>query len=93
LTVVLDNGGWQAVKSAVQRVYPKGIAAETDQFQSRLTSGRQGEKRDFSDVAKAFGAYGECVTEPDQLADAIDRAFAALDDGKAAVLHIKVTRL
>ena len=48
LTVVLDNGGWQAVKSAVQRVYPKGVAAETDQFQSRLTSGRQGEKRDFS---------------------------------------------
>ena len=44
LTVVLDNGGWQAVKSAVQRVYPKGIAAETDQFQSRLTSGRQGER-------------------------------------------------
>jgi acetolactate synthase-1/2/3 large subunit len=93
LTVVLDNGGWQAVKSAVQRVYPKGIAAETDQFQSRLMSGRQGEKRDFSDVAKAFGAYGECVTEPDELASAIDRAFAALDDGKAAVLHIKVTKL
>ena len=73
LTVVLDNGGWQAVKSAVQRVYPKGIAAETDQFQSRLTSGRQGERRDFSAVAKAFGAHGECVTEPDDLAAAIDR--------------------
>lgn len=93
LTIVLDNGGWQAVKSAVQRVYPKGIAAETDQFQSRLMSGRQGERRDFSEVAKAFGAYGECVTEPDALAAAIDRAFAALDDGKAAVLHIKVTKL
>jgi len=93
LTVVLDNGGWQAVKSAVQRVYPKGSAAETDQFQSRLMSGRQGERRDFSDVAKAFGAYGECVTEPDDLAAAVDRAFAALDDGKAAVLHIKVTKL
>jgi acetolactate synthase-1/2/3 large subunit len=92
-TVVLDNGGWQAVKSAVQRVYPKGIAAETDQFQSRLTSGRQGDRRDFSEVAKAFGAYGECVTEPDQLAAAIDRSFAALDDGKAAVLHVYVTRL
>jgi len=62
LTVVVDNGGWQAVKSAVQRVYPKGIAAETDQFQSRLTSGRQGEQRDFSAVARAFGAYGGCVT-------------------------------
>ena len=93
LTVVLDNGGWQAVKSATQRVYPKGIAAETDQFQSRLMSGRQGERRDFSEVAKAFGAHGECVREPDELAAAIDRCLAALDDGKAAVLHVHVTRL
>jgi len=92
-TVVLDNGGWQAVKSATQRVYPNGVAAETDQFQSRLMSGRQGERRDFSAVAKAFGAHGECVTEPDALADAIDRCLAAVDDGKAAVLHVHVTRL
>jgi len=93
LTVVVDNGGWQAVKSAVQRVYPKGVAAETDQFQSRLISGRQGERRDFSAVAKAFGAHGECVTEPDELAASIDRCLAALDDGQAAVLHVHVTRL
>jgi acetolactate synthase I/II/III large subunit len=92
-TVVIDNGGWQAVKSATQRVYPKGVAAETDRFQSRLTSGRQGERRDFSGVAKAFGAYGESVSEPDELAGAIDRCLAALDDGKAAVLHVHVTRL
>src|SRR5712675_1719863 len=93
LTVVLDNGGWQAVKSAVQRVYPKGTAAETDQFQSRLMSGRQGEQRDFSAVARAFGAHGECVTGPDNLAAAIDRCLAALDGGKAAVLHVRVTPL
>jgi acetolactate synthase-1/2/3 large subunit len=93
LTVVLDNGGWQAVKSAVQRVYPKGVAAETDRFQARLTSGRQGERRDFSAVAKAFGAHGECVTEPDELAASIDRCLAALDDGQAAVLHVHITRL
>ncbi len=93
LTIVLDNGGWQAVKSAVQRVYPKGVAAQTDQFQSRLTSGRQGERRDFSAIAKAFGAHGECVTEPDELAGAIDRCLAALDDGQAAVLHVHITRL
>jgi acetolactate synthase-1/2/3 large subunit len=92
-TVVLDNGGWQAVKSAVQRVYPKGVAAETDEFQSRLRSGRQGEARDFSAVARAFGAHGECVTEPDELAAAIDRCLAALNDGKAAVLHVHITPL
>jgi acetolactate synthase I/II/III large subunit len=93
LTVVLDNGGWQAVKSAVQRVYPKGVAAETDQFQSQLTSGRQGERRDFSAVARAFGAHGECVTEPDDLAAAIDRCLAALEDGHAAMLHVHITPL
>jgi acetolactate synthase I/II/III large subunit len=93
LTVVLDNGGWQAVKSAVQRVYPEGVAAKTDQFHSRLTSGRQGERRDFSAVARAFGACGECVTEPDDLAAAIDLCLAALDDGKAAVLHVHITPL
>jgi acetolactate synthase-1/2/3 large subunit len=93
LTVVLDNGGWQAVKSAVQRVYPKGIAAETDQFQSRLMSGRQGETRDFSAVGRAFGAHGEHVTEPNDLAEAIDRCLAALDDGNAAVLHVHITPL
>jgi acetolactate synthase I/II/III large subunit len=92
-TVVIDNGGWQAVKSAVQRVYPKGIAAETDEFQSRLRSGRQGEMRDFSAVARAFGAHGECVTEPDALDAAIDRCLAAVDDGNAAVLHVHVTPL
>ena len=93
LTVVLDNGGWQAVKSAVQRVYPEGVAARTDQFHSRLSSGRQGERRDFSAVAGAFGACGECVTEPDDLAAAIDLCLAALDDGKAAVLHVHITPL
>jgi acetolactate synthase-1/2/3 large subunit len=93
LTVVLDNGGWQAVKSSVQRVYPKGIAAETNSFQSRLTSGRQGEQRRFSDIGRAFGAYGEHVTEPDDLAAAIDRCLKAVDDGTAAVLHVEVTKL
>jgi acetolactate synthase I/II/III large subunit len=92
-TVIIDNGGWQAVKSATQRVYPKGVAAETDQFQSRLTSGRQGERRDFSDVARAFGAHGENVREPNELAGAIDRCLGALDDGRAAALHVRVTRL
>jgi acetolactate synthase-1/2/3 large subunit len=93
LTVLIDNGGWQAVKSATQRVYPKGVAAQTDQFLSRLTSGRQGERRDFSEIARAFGAHGEAVSEPGELAAAIDRALAAVDDGRAAVLHVHVTRL
>jgi acetolactate synthase I/II/III large subunit len=93
LTVVLDNGGWQAIKSAVQRVHPTGVAAQTNSFQSRLTSGRQGEQRRLSDIGLAFGAHGEHVTEPDDLIAAIDRCLSALDDGKAAVLHVQITPL
>ncbi len=93
LTVVLDNGGWQAVKSSVQRVYPKGSAAATNSFQSQLRSGRQGEQRRFSDIGRAFGAHGEFVSEPDELDSAIDRCLAAVDGGIAAVLHVQITPL
>jgi acetolactate synthase-1/2/3 large subunit len=86
LTVVLDNGGWQAVKEAVLRVYPDGEAAVTDEFQSRL----QGEHRHFEQVCQAFGGHGEAVSEPQQLEGAIARCLAAVDRGQAAVLNVSV---
>ena len=92
-TVVLDNGGWQAVKAAVQRVYPDGAAQRSDSFQSRLISGRQDEQRRFADIATAFGAHGERVADPDDLDAAIQRCLAAVDDGCAAVLHVQITPL
>src|SRR5260370_18858913 len=60
-TVVLDNGGWQAVKSAVQRVFPEGIAAETDQFQARLMSRPPGDRPGFSGLAGAVVAPRRCA--------------------------------
>lgn len=88
-TVLLDNGGWQAVKEAVVRVYPDGSAAAADAFQSRLEGG----PRQFEQVATAFGAYGEAVSEPGDVAGAIGRCLAAVDAGQAAVLAVRVTPL
>jgi acetolactate synthase-1/2/3 large subunit len=88
-TVVLDNGGWQAVKEAVLRVYPDGAAAATNDFQARLG----GEQRRFEQVASAFGAHAETVDDPARLADAIGRCIAAVDTGQAAVLCVRVTQL
>lgn len=85
-TVVLDNGGWQAVKEAVLRVYPDGAAAQANEFQARL----QGQERHFEQVAQAFGAYGECVSEPSEVAAAIARCLQAVDAGRAAVLNVQV---
>jgi acetolactate synthase I/II/III large subunit len=85
-TVILDNGGWQAVKEAVLRVYPDGAAARADEFQARL----QGEQRHFEMVAQAFGAYGECLSDPGEVPAAIARCLAAVDDGRAAVLNVQI---
>lgn len=85
-TVVLDNGGWQAVKEAVLRVYPDGAAAGADEFQARL----QGEHRHFEQICQAFGGYGEAVSEPAELEAAIARCLAAVDNGQAAVLNVSV---
>ncbi|MBV7484425.1 thiamine pyrophosphate-requiring protein [Bordetella sp. BOR01] len=89
LTVVLDNGGWQAVKEAVLRVYPDGDAAAANEFQARLA----GEKRGFEQIAQAFGGHGEYVQDPDELPAAIARCLQALDAGRAAVLNVKVSQL
>ncbi len=85
-TVVLDNGGWQAVKEAVLRVYPDGVAAKTDEFQARL----QGPDRQFEKVGEAFGAYGECVSDPAEVEAAIARCLKAVDAGRAAVLNVQI---
>jgi acetolactate synthase-1/2/3 large subunit len=88
-TIVLDNGGWQAVKEAVLRVYPEGTAKAGDSFQARL----EGEQRQFEQVARAFGAYGEALSDPARVSAAIKRCLAAVDAGQAAVLAVRVTPL
>ena len=88
-TVVLDNGGWQAVKESVLRVYPDGQAAQADQFHARLA----GEHRHFERVAAAFGAHAEAVQDPAELAAAIKRCIAAVDSGQAAVMSVRITAL
>lgn len=87
LTIVLDNGGWQAVREAVLRVYPEGAARRTGEFQDRLP----GEHRHFEQVGQAFGAHGECVRDPAALVPALQRAFRAVDEGRAAVLNVQVS--
>ncbi|UUX95139.1 thiamine pyrophosphate-requiring protein [Aquabacterium sp. J223] len=86
LTVVLDNGGWQAVKEAVLRVHPAGEAVQRDDFQARLG----GAQRRFAQVGEAFGAHGETVDSAEQLRPALQRCLAAVDRGQAAVLHVRI---
>lgn len=89
LTVVLDNGGWQAVKDAVLRVHPGGQAFKQNEFHARL----RGQHRHFHQVGQAFGAHGEHVNRPQDLEAAVLRCLQALDHGQAAVLVVSVAPL
>ena len=88
LTIVLDNGGWSAVKESTLRVYPDGDAKSQNAFEADLV-----EDVDFSKVGEAFGAYGERLTQPAQVPAAIERCLKEVRGGRAAVLHASVTRL
>jgi len=88
LCVVLDNGGWSAVKESTLRVYPEGDALAENAFAAELAL-----DVDFSRVGEAFGAYGERLTDPAQVGDALDRCLREVRGGRSAVLHACVTRL
>ena len=88
LTVLLDNGGWSAVKESTLRMYPQGQAKDTNQFASDL-----GYSTDFAAIAEAAGAHGERLVDPAQAEAAIARCLAALDAGRSALLHVRITPL
>ncbi|MCX7261939.1 MAG: thiamine pyrophosphate-requiring protein, partial [Burkholderiales bacterium] len=71
-TVLLDNGGWSAVKESTLRMYPHGEAKSTNQFASDLGYGT-----DFAAIAEAAGAHGERLVDPSQTDAAIARCLAA----------------
>lgn len=88
LTVLLDNGGWSAVKESTLRMYPLGEAKNTDQFASDLGYGT-----DFAAIAEAAGAHGERLADPAEVKASIKRCLAALDSGQSALLHVRITPL
>jgi acetolactate synthase-1/2/3 large subunit len=88
MTVLLDNGGWSAVKESTLRMYPKGEAKSANQFASDLGYGT-----DFAAIAEAAGAHGERLVDPSQTEAAIARCLAALDAGQSALLHVRITPL
>jgi acetolactate synthase-1/2/3 large subunit len=82
LTVVLDNGGWAAVKEAILRMHPQGEAQRAGAYESQLAPGMS-----FAKIAEAAGAHGETLADPEDAPGAIRRCLAAVRGGRSAVLH------
>ncbi|MET9429406.1 MULTISPECIES: thiamine pyrophosphate-dependent enzyme [unclassified Streptomyces] len=87
LIVVLNNHRYQAMQAAHTRLYPQGAAAATGDFLGA-------ELDNFpspAGFAPLFGMHGECVTRPDELASALERAVKALHQGTGAIVDVSMS--
>ena len=86
LTVVMNNGRYNAVHKTTTMVYPKGHAARANEMP--LTSLEPAP--DYAMLVRASRGHGERVEDPAALPGAIARALACLREGRQAVLEVVV---
>ncbi|MGE0821390.1 MAG: thiamine pyrophosphate-dependent enzyme [Candidatus Binatia bacterium] len=86
LTIVINNGGYQAMRLGTQQIYPQGFAVQTQNFYGTPISPHP----DYAAIARAFDGYGETVDKPDQIRPTLQRGFAAVAGGKAALIDVVI---
>ncbi|HWK14623.1 MAG TPA: thiamine pyrophosphate-requiring protein [Rhizobiaceae bacterium] len=87
LTVVFNNGIWNAVRRSTLQMYPDGRAAAANVMPMTALD----PSPDYAAVARAHGAHAERVESGDALPEAIKRALAATASGQQAMLEVMVS--
>jgi acetolactate synthase I/II/III large subunit len=85
MALIFNNKKYAAMQGMHQRMYPDGIAAEID-----LYHGTHINPPDFVKVAESVDGYGEQVTDPETLQDALKRGLDANRSGKPAIIDVIV---
>jgi len=85
MSVIFNNRKYAAMQGMHLKMYPKGIAVDTDVFH-----GTHIQAPDFTKVAEAFGAYGERVEDPENVQQALKNGLAALDEGRSAIIDVGI---
>jgi acetolactate synthase I/II/III large subunit len=88
LTVVFNNGVWNAVRKTTRAVYPDGFAARSN----RMPLASLEPSPAYEKIVEASGGYGERVEAADQLPAALERALQAVrKDKRQALLNVICT--
>jgi acetolactate synthase-1/2/3 large subunit len=82
LTIVWNNGIWNAVQNATRTVYGSGTAVRNNTF--AITSLSQSFR--FEKICEAGGGYGERVEDPAEVPAAIRRALKVVREEKRQAL-------
>jgi acetolactate synthase I/II/III large subunit len=84
LVVVFNNSGYLSQKAGIPQHYPDGWAVKSRRFVGTSIA----PEPDYAAVARAFGGYGEKVTEPRQVRPALLRGLEAVSNGQVALLDM-----
>ena len=82
LTVVWNNGIWNAVQSATRGTYADGYAVQSNNFAITTLS----QSFHYELICRAAGGYGERVEDPAQVPAALERALNAVRNEKRQAL-------
>lgn len=84
LTVIFDNGGYNATKQPLVAAYPQGESVRT----GRYLGVELGAPLRYELVAAAVGAYGQRVEDPQEVLPALRRGLERVREGQAAVIDV-----
>ena len=85
MAVIFNNRKYAAMQGMHHKMYPDGTAVETNVYH-----GTHINAPDFVKVAESVGGYGEQVTDPEKLQDALKRGLEANRKGKPAIIDVIV---
>ena len=85
LTIVFNNGVWNAVRKSTTAVYPSGRASRAN----RMPLSSLSPVPDYEKIIEASRGHGERIEDPDALPDALERAISmVMNDRRQVLLNI-----
>ena len=86
LTVLFNNGNYEAMRRNHLHYYPDGDAARSDIWHGVHIPGP-----DYAQLVAPFGGYGIRVDDPEQLIPALQTALTAVQDGRIALVDVALS--
>ena len=83
LTVLFNNGNYEAMRRNHLHYYPDGDAARSDIWHGVHIPGP-----DYAQLVEPFGGYGVRVDDPEQLIPALQTALTAVQEGRIALVDV-----
>ena len=87
LTVVFNNGNYEAMRRNHLHYYPDGVAAASDIWHGVHIPGPN-----YAQLVEPFGGYGERVEDPSKLHQALQNGLEAVQSGRLALVDVVLNK-